>query len=83
MIRHPQIEANELIVETEHRTAGRLRHTRNAARFSQTEPEHRFGAPLHGEHTREVLFEAGYSPEEVDALLTRRAAILEESGRTG
>ena len=60
MIRHPQIAANGIIVETEHPVAGPLRHTRNAAQFSETSPEHRHGAPLLGQQTVEVLQEAGH-----------------------
>ena len=51
VIRHPQVEALGLVVETDHPKAGRLRQTRNAARFSKTPPEIRRGAPALGEHT--------------------------------
>ena len=68
MIRHPQILANGIVVETDHPKAGRLRQARNAARFSETVPEHRRGAPGLGEHTAEILAEAGFTPEEVARL---------------
>ena len=68
VLTHPQVEANGIIVETEHEHAGRVRQTRPAARFSGTLPENRRGGPLLGEHTAEVLREAGYSDEDVRAL---------------
>ena len=66
-IAHPQLQASGIMVETEHPHAGRLRQARNAARF-EVPFEVRRGAPLLGEHTRELLDELGYSAEEVDAL---------------
>ncbi|MDZ7684829.1 MAG: CoA transferase [Gammaproteobacteria bacterium] len=65
---HPQVQASELIVEFDHPTAGRIRQTRPAARFSETAPEIRSGAPGYGEHNNEVLAEIGLSAEEQDAL---------------
>ena len=68
VINHPQILASDLIIETDHHVAGRIRQTRPAARFSKSTPEIRRGAPLHGEHTDEILAESGYSREEVHKL---------------
>lgn len=68
VMHHPQIQASELIIEFDHPVAGPIRQTRPAARFSKTPSEIRQGAPLHGEHTDEVLAEAGYSPDDITAL---------------
>ena len=74
MIRHPQIAANALIVETEHPGAGPLRQTRPPARFEGTPAEHRFGAPALGQHSREILAEAGLGEAEIERLLASGAA---------
>jgi crotonobetainyl-CoA:carnitine CoA-transferase CaiB-like acyl-CoA transferase len=68
VIRHPQVEALGLVVETEHENAGRLRQTRAAARFSRTPSEIRRGAPALGEHTQQILSELGCSPAEIAAI---------------
>ncbi len=74
LIEHPQILAGEMIVEHDHPHAGRLRQTRTAARFSGTTPEYRHGAPLLGEHTEEVLAEAGLDAADIADLTARKVA---------
>jgi crotonobetainyl-CoA:carnitine CoA-transferase CaiB-like acyl-CoA transferase len=74
MIRHPQVVENEIIVETDHPEAGRLRQSRNPARFSATPATHRRGGPALGGNTREILAEAGYTATEIDALIANGAA---------
>jgi crotonobetainyl-CoA:carnitine CoA-transferase CaiB-like acyl-CoA transferase len=69
MIHHPQVEASGIVVETEHPHAGRLRQARNAARFEATPAEIRHGAPHHGEHTRAIMSELGFSNAEIDGLI--------------
>jgi crotonobetainyl-CoA:carnitine CoA-transferase CaiB-like acyl-CoA transferase len=68
MIRHPQVIANETLVETEHPLAGRLRQARPAAQFSQTPAGVRFGAPALGEHTDTVLAGLGYQSSDIAEL---------------
>ena len=74
MIQHPQIEANELIVQHEHPKAGKIRQTRPPARFGGTPATHRMNAPGLGEHTRDLLREAGYTDNEITAMLESGAA---------
>jgi crotonobetainyl-CoA:carnitine CoA-transferase CaiB-like acyl-CoA transferase len=69
VLAHPQVQANGVLVELDHPGAGRVRQARAAARFEATPNEMRLGAPRLGEHTREVLREAGYADEAIEALL--------------
>lgn len=71
VIRHPQVLASDILMETEHPVVGRLRQTRPAARFAKTPTEYRRGAPLLGEHTGEILGELGLSRQDIDALQKR------------
>jgi len=68
LIEHPQVAASGIVYENDHPAAGRLRQSRNAARFSGTPPEHRHGAPGLGEHTEEILRETGFDAAEVGKL---------------
>ena len=65
LIQHPHVLAMEILEEYGHPKAGRLRQSRAAARFSQTPPAIRRGAPALGEHTDQVLGEIGYSTAEI------------------
>ncbi len=68
MIDHPVVKASELIIETDHPVAGKIRQTRPAARFSHTSLEVEKGAPLYGEHNSEILSEIGISDSEQSTL---------------
>ena len=74
VIADAQVAANELIVESDHPQAGRMRQPRPAARFERTPAEIRSPAPLLGEHTNAVLTELGISLEQLAAL--RAAGIV-------
>jgi crotonobetainyl-CoA:carnitine CoA-transferase CaiB-like acyl-CoA transferase len=58
----------------EHPTDGTMRVPAPASRFSRTPAEVRRLAPRLGEHTREVLREAGYADADVEALVAAGAA---------
>lgn len=68
VITDPQVAANQLIVESEHPHAGRMRQPRPAARFERTPAELRTPAPLLGEHTDAVLAELSLAPAQLAAL---------------
>jgi len=55
----PQVIARELVVDVEHPTLGAIRALGSAIKMSDTPPDVRRRAPLLGEHTHEVLSEAG------------------------
>ena len=68
LMAHPQIAASDIIVETDHPDAGRLRQARPAARFAATPSAIRRGAPQLGEHSEEILAEIGLTTAEIKAL---------------
>jgi crotonobetainyl-CoA:carnitine CoA-transferase CaiB-like acyl-CoA transferase len=59
-----QVRHNEVLLERTHPTAGVIRQPRPPARFDRTPAEAGRLAPLHGEHTDEVLAELGVPEDE-------------------
>jgi crotonobetainyl-CoA:carnitine CoA-transferase CaiB-like acyl-CoA transferase len=55
----PQVLARELVVDVEHPTLGAIRALGSPIKLSATPPDVRRRAPLLGEHTEEVLSQAG------------------------
>ena len=64
----PQVVAREMVVETEHPTLGRMKTLGTPIKLSATPADVSRRAPLLGEHTDEVLAEAGFSSAEIAAL---------------
>jgi crotonobetainyl-CoA:carnitine CoA-transferase CaiB-like acyl-CoA transferase len=64
----PQVIAREMAVDVDHPTLGRLRTLGSPIKMSATPAEVTRRAPMLGEHTAEVLREAGFSAAEIAAL---------------
>jgi crotonobetainyl-CoA:carnitine CoA-transferase CaiB-like acyl-CoA transferase len=71
----PQVLAREMVVETEHPTLGHMRTLGSPIKMSATPPDVSRRAPQLGEHTDEVLTEAGLSDAEIAALRAAGATV--------
>ncbi len=74
VVTDPQILHNEMIVSIDHPTLGKIDVTGVPIRFYGTPAAIRKHPPLLGEHTRELLQEAGYSQEGIEQLIAKGLA---------
>lgn len=70
---HPQTIAREMVPTVEHPVAGRVQTIGLPVKFSRTPGMIAAAAPLFGQHTREILEDAGYGEAEIEALIAARA----------
>jgi crotonobetainyl-CoA:carnitine CoA-transferase CaiB-like acyl-CoA transferase len=70
----PQVLAREMLVDLPHPEVGRFKTTGLPVKLSRSPGAIRRSPPRHGEHTEEVLLEAGLTPEEIADL--RRARVI-------
>ena len=75
MHRDPQALAREMVTKAPHTKLGPVKTLGTPVKFSATPGGVTRGAPLLGEHTREVLAEYGYGDDEIDALICDGAVI--------
>ena len=71
-----QTLARDMIVETPHSRLGAVKTLGMPVKFSATPARIRLGAPVLGEHTREVLGGCGYSDDEIDGLAKSGTVIV-------
>lgn len=71
MHRHPQTLAREMVVTVPHSRLGPVTTLGLPVKFSETPGAVRTGAPVYGEHGRDILAEHGYASGEIDDLVAR------------
>jgi formyl-CoA transferase len=69
----PQVRARGMVVNVDHPTLGAIRTLGSPVKMSETPPVVDRRAPLLGEHTQEVLREAGCSASEIAAVIAEAA----------
>lgn len=68
MLEHPQVRARGMVVEVPRPDGSVQRQVASPYRFSRSQAVYRHVGAEPGAHTRQVLAEVGYSPEEIDRL---------------
>ena len=75
VIDDPHLKAVDFWQEIDHPTEGKLRMTRFPVTFSETPVENSRHQPQLGEHSTEILREAGYSDADIESLLGSGATL--------
>ena len=77
------VRAREMVIEFEQPGAGRVKGLGMPVKLSRTPGRVRSGGPALGEHTEEVLGEAGFSAEEIAALVESGAVATAKTAAAG
>jgi crotonobetainyl-CoA:carnitine CoA-transferase CaiB-like acyl-CoA transferase len=77
----PQTLARDMVVEVEHSTVGPVKTIGLPIKFSATPGKVNSGAPVYGEHTREVLREYGFEPAQIEAFEREGAIVAASTAR--
>jgi crotonobetainyl-CoA:carnitine CoA-transferase CaiB-like acyl-CoA transferase len=68
VLENEQTRARNMLTEVPHQTLGKTRTLGAPVKFSRTPGEVRQGAPVLGQHTREILAEIGFSLDEIERM---------------
>lgn len=79
----PQVRHNGMIQSVQHPTLGEIEVTGLPLHFGTTPGAIRRHPPILGEHSDEILRELGYTQEEIETLVTQKAAGRRRSGDRG
>ncbi len=80
LLEDPHLKDRGFFQFQEHPSEGRIRTMREPSTWSQTPPPSDRFAPRLGQHTREVLAEAGYKQAEIDDMVLKQVAFPESRG---
>jgi crotonobetainyl-CoA:carnitine CoA-transferase CaiB-like acyl-CoA transferase len=70
-----QAQARDMILDVDHPVAGRVKTLGHPVKYSETPARLRRAAPVLGQHSREVLAEAGYDATRIEAMIAAGAVI--------
>lgn len=82
VLEDPQTLARDMVIKVDHSVAGEVQALGLPIKFSHGNGVTRRGAPLYGEHTREVMHDLGYTETEIQALADMGAIHLHACAET-
>lgn len=63
---HEHAIARNMVIDVDHPTCGNIKMVNSPVKYSETQPEIRHAPPTLGQHTQDILTEAGFTQEEID-----------------
>ncbi|TDK60666.1 CoA transferase [Bacillus salipaludis] len=69
---HPQVIERDMVVQVNHPEAGSVKLVGSPIKLSRTATKVERHPPMPGEHTIEILQEAGYTPEEISQFIQKK-----------
>ncbi|OIP28699.1 MAG: hypothetical protein AUK23_12500 [Deltaproteobacteria bacterium CG2_30_43_15] len=72
LFNHPQVEANEMVVNLNHPVRGMIKMLGVPVKFKKTPGRPQLPPPLLGEHSEEILREIGYTDEQIGELVAAK-----------
>lgn len=79
LMNDPHLQAVGFFEMVEHPSEGRMRSMTVPSRWSKSQPHIARQAPRLGQHSAEVLAEAGYSPAEIEAMAASAATLVADA----
>ena len=79
---HPQLKATKLFQTMTHPSEGTIRYVRPTTKFSASPASVRRPAPALGQHSCELLREAGFDDSEIETLLAAKTVVQRETEPT-
>jgi crotonobetainyl-CoA:carnitine CoA-transferase CaiB-like acyl-CoA transferase len=76
ILEDPHLAAVGFFTTIEHPVEGRIRQMRVPSTWSESQPEPGGPAPTFGQHGRDILHAAGFSPQEIERLGEQQAVLL-------
>jgi crotonobetainyl-CoA:carnitine CoA-transferase CaiB-like acyl-CoA transferase len=71
----PQVLARDMVVDVAHHSLGTVRTLGLPVKFSRTPGGPRHGAPIYGQHSREILSQHGFASAEIELLIKSGAVV--------
>ena len=72
MFKDPQVKHRKMIINVNNKKAGISKAIGMPIKFSHSKTKRSTGAPVFGQHTKEILLDFGFTKQEINKLVTNK-----------